>query len=615
MRLNWIQGQIDGLLEVSGLDLANLKILICALLSFPFSGIFKRLPDHNYTLRNVYIVLVSSFYIFGILELYRGLATLLFSSLGCYFITRYLRTDNMPWVNFVFLMTHLCYHHLNEQFFQVYDPTVIDISGALMVMVMKLSAFGWNVHDARMPKETLTAYTRTRVIKKHPNLLPFLGYCFFYASLLTGPAFDYADYDRFIHNTLFEDVPESRRPGKRKRRIPRSGIPALTRTLQGFFWAFLFVQIPKYISMDHMFDESFVKSHNILYRINYMWALSFMHRLKYYAIWTIAEGSCILCGIGYNGYDSVANKFRWDRVQNIDTITFELGQNVHTCLEAWNMNTNKWLKNYVYLRLAKKGRKPGFKSTVATFATSAFWHGTRPGYYMTFILGALLQTLGKIYRKNLRPIFIDKDGNKSKYKPIYDVICYVCNQSSFGFLTQPFVILDFKKSVYCWSTVNFYLLIVCGVTFGFFRGPWSKQVIAFFNKYHMSHDKPEPVPGHLNRMESEKVIKVLNSYISKDRDLVDSPSLGVPALDDLENLNGTDIDEEIQELAEAWKSFQKRNNKTDELRDAYNNFVREINGIFATNKQDIVEKVKATKEDIKATADQKATDPKSTKRD
>ena len=46
-----IQNGISQLLSVSGLDEANLKILICTLLSFPFGIIFKRLPDHDYTLK------------------------------------------------------------------------------------------------------------------------------------------------------------------------------------------------------------------------------------------------------------------------------------------------------------------------------------------------------------------------------------------------------------------------------------------------------------------------------------------------------------------------------------------------------------------------------------
>lgn len=160
-----LQSYITQFLETTGLPDSQLKILLCTLLSFPFSVIFKRLPDQNYALKNAYNISVSAFYIFGILELYSGLQTLLFSSLGCYFITRYVRTSSMPWINFLFLMTHLAYSHFHEQFFQVYNPAKIDITGAQMVLVMKLSAFGWNVYDAKQSKEALTSFTKDRIVK------------------------------------------------------------------------------------------------------------------------------------------------------------------------------------------------------------------------------------------------------------------------------------------------------------------------------------------------------------------------------------------------------------------------------------------------------------------
>ena len=193
---------------------------------------------------------------------------------------------------------------------------------------------------------------------------------------------------------------------KNKRRIPRSGVQAFKKFLLGFFWAFLLLQSDKFVTMEYMFSPEFVQYHGLFYRIIYMWILGFTFRLKYYTIWTIAEGACILCGIGYNGVDPETGEFKWNRVQNIDPWSFETGQNVHACLEAWNQNTNIWLKNYVYLRVAKPGKKPGFKSTIFTFTTSAFWHGTRPGYYLTFVVGALMQTVGKFYRRNFRPIFL-----------------------------------------------------------------------------------------------------------------------------------------------------------------------------------------------------------------
>jgi len=582
-----IQEGISFLLALAGMDEASFKILLCSLLSFPFNVVFKRLPDQRYTLKNVYVVSVSAFYVFAILNLTTGLGTLLISSGGCYFITRYIRTSQMPWINFLFLIVHLAYSHIHAQFFNVYDPTVIDITGAQMVLVMKLSAFGWNVHDGKH-KLALTEYTKSRAINKHPNILPFLGYVFFYPSLLTGPAFDFVDYDKFIHSTLFDDVPEDKRPGKRKRRIPRSGKQALSKVLQGFFWAFLYLQAPKYVSLDYVLGGKFVTEHSFLYRIFYLWILGINHRLKYYTIWLIAEGSCILCGIGYNGYDAATGTFRWDRVQNIDPWRFETSQNVHTSLEAWNMNTNKWLKHYVYLRVAKKGKKPGFKSTLFTFATSAFWHGTRPGYYLTFVLGAFMQTIGKIYRRNFRPIFLQADGKTPKStKVFYDIVCFFVTQLTFGFACQPFVILDFQKSLYCWWTVDMYIPIGIAVSLFLFRGPFAKQVTGFFRS--LAPKKPvETKPTELLPHEVAMVELAVEKALQEEYEV---PTLGLPPIDVIEQASREEFESDMKEFAEAWQSFRTRrgslgNNDLDGLKDAYNNFTGEINEIFQSKKQE-----------------------------
>ncbi|KAI5950548.1 ale1 [Candida margitis] len=480
----------------------------------------------------------------------------------------------------------MAYTHFHLQFFAEYDPAIIDISGAQMILVLKLSAFGWSVHDGKQPIDSLSSYNRSRAIHEHPNLLPFIGYTFFYASLLTGPAFDYADYDNFIHSTLFDDVPEDKRPGKkRKRRIPKSGKQAFKKLLQGVFWAILLFQVPKLVNTEFVFSKEFVTNHKFLYRIFYMWLLGFLYRLKYYTIWLIAEGACILCGIGYNGYDAETHEFKWNRVQNVDPVAFELGQNVHTCLEAWNQNTNKWLKHYIYLRVAKKGKKPGFKSTVFTFATSAFWHGTRPGYYLTFVVGAFLQTVGKLYRRNIRPRFLQDDGVTPKpTKRIYDFVSWVSTQLAFGFVVQPFVILDFKKSLLCWQTVHYWLLVVIAGTFFIYRGPFAKYFTIKRSETKLKSTaqvKPSTLNPNLTKEENNLVTNAVENKLEKSYHM---PTLGVPSLDHLQNLDKDEIDEELQDLKHAWNSFKSRNFLADDdfdgLKDAYSNFTKEINEMF-----------------------------------
>jgi len=103
-------------------------------------------------------------------------------------------------------------------------------------------------------------------------------------------------------------------------------------------------------------------------------------RFKYRGIWSLTNGACLLSGLAYNGVTPI-DKELWDRCRNIDIIHIEFANSWKELLISWNMDTNTWLRNHVHKRVAKPGKKPGFKSTMLTFLTTAFWRGIAPGYY------------------------------------------------------------------------------------------------------------------------------------------------------------------------------------------------------------------------------------------
>jgi lysophospholipid acyltransferase len=89
-------------------------------------------------------------------------------------------------------------------------------------------------------------------------------------------------------------------------------------------------------------------------------------------------------------------------LRNVSPWGVESAQNTRAYLGNWNINTNNWLRNYMYLRVTPRGKKPGFRASMATFVTSAFWHGFYPGYYLSFVLASFVQTVAKsTYSHNL----------------------------------------------------------------------------------------------------------------------------------------------------------------------------------------------------------------------
>jgi len=302
----------------------------------------------------------------------------------------------MPWVGFVFLMGHMSINHIARQ--AANDPHTVDITGAQMVLVMKLSAFCWNVADGVLPDEELSDFQKDRRLKELPSLLDYAGYVFFFPSLLIGPAFDFAEYRRWLDTTMFNLPasidPTKKPPTRRKRKIPRSGTPAMIKMVTGLIYVGLFAKLSAIFYPEVLIGPDYMH-YGFLRRVFILYMVGLTARLKYYGVWTLTEGSCILAGLGYNGVDPATGKVKWNRLMNINPWGVELAQNTRAYLENWNINTSNWLRNYVYLRVTPRGKKPGFRASLATFTTSAFWHGFYPGYYISFVLASFIQTIAK----------------------------------------------------------------------------------------------------------------------------------------------------------------------------------------------------------------------------
>ncbi|KAF2157939.1 putative membrane protein [Myriangium duriaei CBS 260.36] len=446
---------------LTGASVDELKLIFQFLLSYPLAGVLKRVPDSRPWAKNVFIVGVSIFYLIGLFDLWSGLGVLLVSAGGTYAISSFVQGPYMPWVNFVFLMGYMSVSHIYRQI--VSDPGLVDITGAQMVLVMKLTAFGWNVFDGTQKVEYLDDYQKVRALKSLPSILDYLGYVFFFPSLMAGPAFDFADYRSWIETSMF-DLPPGTDPSKapatrKKRRIPRSGTPAAINAAIGLAWILAFLQFSKLYSSSVVLDESY-KGYSFVRRVWLLHMLGMTTRMKYYGVWALTEGSCILSGIGFKGIDPVTGKADWSRLQNVRPFGVEFAQNSHAYLGNWNMNTNNWLRNYVYLRVTPRGKKPGFRATMATFVTSAFWHGFYPGYYMSFILASFIQNIAKNSRRLLRPFFMTPDGKAPlPTKRYYDFFSYVVTQLAFSFTTAPFVLLDIGDSLVVWMRLYFYAVV------------------------------------------------------------------------------------------------------------------------------------------------------------
>lgn len=367
-----------------------------------------------------------------------------------------------------------------------------------MVLTMNLTTFAWDIYDGQMRKaEDCDEQQKSQRITEFPTIIEFLGYCFYFPGVLIGPATRFVDYRAWANGTLYSSPKGKEKEGSAATSRPPPGRLLAAGKELAIGFAFLgvyalFASDWDFSALTRPASEGGVRSEPFLWRAWFAVVASFMARTKYYGIWTLTNAACILSGLSYNGLAPVsdsdsgkvgselASRTRWNRCQNVDILGVELAQNWKELLDHWNMNTNVWLRNNVYKRIAKPGRKPGFKSTMFTFVTSAFWHGIAPGYYVAFVLGGFCQSAARSLRKNLRPrVFQDpaQSGNLKSFTSIrgfdplqivYVLLSIAAVHTTLCFAAMAFILLDLQTIFAAWASLYFYgIIMVLGLMVGF----------------------------------------------------------------------------------------------------------------------------------------------------
>lgn len=448
---------VRGLAASIGIPADLLRIAVCIVASFPLGSLVKRIPATQAALKDVVIAGIGIFYLTGLFSLYGGVVLMLSTSLITYFLAVLFPSKKwMPWANFIIQMTIMLLAHCREQFAGGDFVNEIGITGSQMILVQKLTAFAWDRFDGTQPEAELSKYQkRTRVVGT-PSLLRYFSWVFFFPTVMTGPMCSFREHSEWVEIA---------------NRPPRAGKQLVRKMLHGLLWVVLYTQTSGLVPHFDFYKQDFYLRKPLFGRIFLMYVAGLTYRTKYYAAWLLSETACVNCGLGYNGVDEETGEPKWDRMTNVQPLQVEFAQNFYGVFANWNIITSQWLRYYVYIRVTPKGKKPGVRSTFATFLVSALWHGTRPGYYLTFITAAVLQTFGKVYRKSFRPIFVG-----TPLKRLYDVVTLVVTQAALGFCVIPFILLDLVPAYMAWKSVYFFVLVGVVISWLTLTGPLAPAV-------------------------------------------------------------------------------------------------------------------------------------------
>eukprot|EP01087_Luapelamoeba_hula_P001290 TRINITY_DN11032_c0_g1_i1.p1 TRINITY_DN11032_c0_g1~~TRINITY_DN11032_c0_g1_i1.p1 ORF type:complete len:501 (+),score=61.39 TRINITY_DN11032_c0_g1_i1:31-1503(+) len=449
--------ELVSLLEVFVARVANaielpteqVRFVVCLFMMCPLTTIIYRLVPPIATLRTVLSIAAT----LGLTMYCLGPTMWIpsfFASTVCYIMMRFIPAPYAHKCVFAFSMGYLSYLHL----YRLWLPSIewtLDATAPQMIVTIKLTTLAINYYDGNRSaeaKEKMTEFQKQHYITQLPSLFDFYGYIYFLPSFLAGPYLEYVDYKAFMDGTMFKNF-----PGKQ---APNSFLPVLI----GFGRAFATVPFLllglRVFSVDFLRTEAFYAL-PLWERMLRFYVHVAVLRIRYYFGWYLSETSFIASGIAYNGKDSKGNML-WNKYRGCYPLAIEFPVNVRAITDNWNVPTAVWLKNYVYNRfpLNEKGQPVNALPTIATYSTSAFWHGFYPGYYLFFLTAALFTETAKLARRKLRPLFIKKDGSERlPIKYVYDIAGVIITLWLFDYAGPAFELLDIPRTMFLWSQVYF----------------------------------------------------------------------------------------------------------------------------------------------------------------
>ncbi|KAJ3254770.1 lysophospholipid acyltransferase [Boothiomyces macroporosus] len=415
-----------------GVKVEVIRFALCLFAAFPISALYNFIPSNQIQIKHLYSIITSGIITCVVFSTSSFLQLAVQVLLIYYTNVFFAKYKFGPLLGFGIALAHMSWIHAEAQIWRENDPTFVDYSAMMMVLLIKMSSFSYCVHDGTRKESELDSYQKEYRIINMPSLIEFMGYSFFFNGYWVGPAIEFRHYQRFINQE-----------GEYKN-IPSTVGPMLKALVLGLVMIVLETVVGKHYHFALTTSEFFFEK-TLFQKLLYINIAGLFVRAKFHSVWKISEASALVSGVGY----AVTNgKERFDAAENVDVYAVEFAENPKMAMDGWNKYTANWLRRYVYVRVRQSWLK-----LPLTFFISAFWHGFYPGYYLSFLWSVPLMQAGRAVRKHLRPVFIQ--GTLAPYKKVYDAIGFFATLFSLNFLYMPFILRTMSSSFEIWKSMYF----------------------------------------------------------------------------------------------------------------------------------------------------------------
>ncbi|KAL6747480.1 membrane bound O-acyl transferase family protein [Haematococcus lacustris] len=334
-----------------------------------------------------------------------------------------------------------------------YEPGAMDFTGAEMVLVLKLISLATCYQDARrLKKEAMTAFQAEHAVQQLPGPLAYSAYVLALGNLLAGPYLEFTDYRDFIHLKGVWD-PGAARP------VPPAWQPGLVCLAKAAFFMAAYMYLTPRLGWPVLFTPWYSQLAFPL-RCVVQFAAGVTSQFKYCFAWTLSEASLTAAGLNFSGWDTASGRPLWGRYANIHFFRLMLVDSGRLVPQHWNIVTGQFLRRYVYERLTRAGRKPGFSQLLCTQLTSALWHGLSGGHFLFFASTALaVRSSHVVYSLEQRvlPPGLVRSG-------VWWLAKVVWTQYLINYLVLAFHIMSVPRSLQAWASTYFWAHVVILLT-------------------------------------------------------------------------------------------------------------------------------------------------------
>ena len=242
------------------------------------------------------------------------------------------------------------------------------------VLCLRLIGLTWDVYDGARQKEDPNCLSKDQAktaLPTSPNILEMLSHSFFIGGYFVGPQFSLAKYRLFVSPEYQASLPTS--PVQFGLKRLAISICYMTAHLVGSAY------LPEFWPTTEHFASTPFMGKLLLLPV---WCKLIL--AKYLSMWLMAEGVCVVSGLSFSGMEETAEgpKPDWTGCANVKLRRLESATKFGHYIEAFNINTNSWVMNYVYKRLRFLNNK--YISQLSALMFLAVWHGWHSGYYLTF---------------------------------------------------------------------------------------------------------------------------------------------------------------------------------------------------------------------------------------